>query len=73
MTRAAGFSPSANDPALFIHLSPRDVLCFFYMLITSDDVENISHVKQQLGEQFQIYDDLGPLSYFLGIELSHSA
>jgi len=30
-------------------------------------------VKQQLGEQFQIYDDLGPLSYFLGIELSHSA
>jgi len=42
------------------------------MLITSDDVENISHVKQ-LGEQFQIYDDLGPLSYFLGIELSHSA
>lgn len=33
------------------------------MLITSDDV------KQQLREQFQMYDDLGPLNYLLGIEV----
>jgi len=40
------------------------------MLITGDDVEYISVLKKQLGEQFQI-SDLGPLSYFLGIEVQH--
>jgi hypothetical protein len=40
------------------------------MLITGDDMEHISHVKQ-LGEQFQM-SDLGPLSYFLGLEVLHS-
>ena len=34
-------------------------------------MEHISHVKKQLGEQFQM-SDLGPLSYFLGIEVLHS-
>ena len=76
MIRAAGFSPSYNDPALFIHVSPRGrTLLLLYvddMLITGDDVEHISHVKKQLGEQFQM-SDLGPLSYFLGIEVLHSA
>ncbi|XP_066367989.1 uncharacterized mitochondrial protein AtMg00810-like [Miscanthus floridulus] len=74
--RAAGFSASAHDPALFIHLSPRGrTLLLLYVddiLITGDDVEHISHVKKQLGVQFQM-SDLGPLSYFLGIEISHSA
>ena len=42
------------------------------MLITGDDIEHISHVKKQLGEQFQM-SDLGPLSYFLGIEVLRSA
>ena len=41
------------------------------MLITGDDVEHISVLKKQLGEQFQM-SDLGPLSYFLGIEVHHS-
>jgi len=41
------------------------------MLITGDDVEHISVLKKQLGEQFQM-SDLGPLSYFLGIEVQHS-
>lgn len=74
--RVAGFSSSDHDPALFIHLSPRGrTLLLLYvddMLITGDDVEHISHVKKQLGEQFQM-SDLGPLSYFLGIEVLHSA
>ena len=35
-------------------------------------MEHISHVKKQLGVQFQM-SSLGPLSYFLGIEVSHSA
>ena len=42
------------------------------VLITGDDVDHIIHVKQQLGEQFQM-SDLGPLSYFLGIEVLHSS
>jgi len=42
------------------------------MLITGDDVDHINHVKQQLGEQFQM-SDLGPLSYFQGIEVLHSS
>ena len=35
-------------------------------------MEYISQLKQQLSEQFQM-SDLGPLSYFLGIEVMHSA
>ena len=42
------------------------------MLITGDDDEHISFVKKHLGEQFQM-SDLGPLSYFLGIEVQNSA
>jgi hypothetical protein len=42
------------------------------ILITADDVEHISHVKKQLGVQFQM-SNLGPHNYFLGIEVSHSA
>jgi hypothetical protein len=72
---ADGFSPSEHDPALFIHTSPceRTLLLLYVddMLITGDDMEHISHVKQKLGEQFQI-SDLGPLSYFLGLEVLHS-
>jgi hypothetical protein len=71
----AGFKPSDHDLALFIHLSARGrTLLFLYvddMLIIGDDAEHISHVKRQLGSQFQM-SDLGPLSYFLGIEVMHS-
>jgi len=42
------------------------------ILITGDDVEHISLVKQQLGEHFPM-SDLGPLSYFLGIEVKQCA
>jgi hypothetical protein len=72
---AAGFKPSDHDLALFIHLSARGrTLLLLYvddMLIIGDDAEHISHVKRQLGSQFQM-SDLGPLSYFLGIEVMHS-
>ena len=54
--QAAGFAPSDHDPALFIHLSPRGrTLLLLYvddMLITGDDLDHISHVKQQLGKEF---------------------
>jgi len=72
---AAGFSPSSHDPALFVHISPRGrTLLLLYvddMLITGDDVEHVSLIKKHISQQFQM-TDLGPLSYFLGIEVLHS-
>jgi hypothetical protein len=69
---AAGFSVSAHDPALFIHVSPRDrtllLLYVYNMIITSDDPEYIAFIKARLSDQFLMYD-LDPLRYFLGIEI----
>jgi hypothetical protein len=42
------------------------------MLITGDNSEHISHVKQHLSKEFQM-SDLGPLSYFLGIEVQQTS
>ena len=71
----AVFSPSPHDPALFFHTSSRGrTLLLLYvddMLITGDDAEHVSLVKRHPSQQFQM-TDLGPLSYFLGIEVLHS-
>jgi hypothetical protein len=69
----AGFFVSAHDPALFVHVSPRgQTLLLLYvddMIITGDDPKYIAFVKAHLSDQF-IMSDLGPLRYFLGIEIS---
>lgn len=69
---AAGFSPSDHDPALFTHTSKhgRTLLLLYVdvMLITGDDLEYITFVKQQF-----MMSDLGPRSYFLGIEVTSAA
>jgi hypothetical protein len=69
----AGFSTSAHDPALFVHVSPRGMtLLLLYvddMIITGDDPKYIAFVKTRLSDQF-LMSDLGPLWYFLGIEIS---
>jgi hypothetical protein len=68
----AGFSASARDPALFIHMSPCGRTLLLYvddMIITSDNPEYIAFVKARLSDQF-FMSDLGPLRYFLGIEIS---
>ncbi|KAK1620070.1 hypothetical protein QYE76_025587 [Lolium multiflorum] len=73
---AAGFSPSLHDPALFVHTSPRGrTLLLLYvddMIITGDDPEYIAFVKARLRDQF-LMTDLGPLCYFLGIEVSSTS
>ncbi|CAM8988652.1 unnamed protein product [Rhodiola kirilowii] len=73
---AAGFSPSAHDPALFVHTSSRGrTLLLLYvddMLITGDDPQYIAFVKEKFGTQF-LMNDLGHLHYFLGIEVSSTS
>jgi hypothetical protein len=67
-----GLSTSANDPALFVHVSPRGRTLLLYvddMIITGDDAEYIAFIKAHLSDQF-LMSDLDPLRYFLGIEIS---
>jgi hypothetical protein len=73
MVTTTGFSTSAHDSTLFVHVSPRDrTLLLLYvddMIITGDDPEYIAFVKAHLSDQF-LMSDIGPLRYFLGIEIS---
>jgi hypothetical protein len=73
---AAGLTPSDHDPTLFIHTSSHGrTLILLYvddMLITGDDSDYITFVKERLYEQFMM-SDLGSLSYFLGIEIVSTA
>jgi hypothetical protein len=73
---AAGFSTSTHNPALFVHVSPRGRTLFILyvddMIITGDDPEYIAFVKAHLIDQF-LMSDLGPLRYFLGIEISSTS
>jgi hypothetical protein len=67
-----GFFASAHDPTLFVHVSPRGrtlLLCVDNMIITGDDPEYIAFVKARLSDSF-LMSDLGPLRYFLRIEIS---
>ena len=41
------------------------------MIITSDDLRGIQELKDFLNQQFEM-KDLGHLSYFLGLEITHS-
>jgi len=69
----AAFKPSDHDPALFVHTSPRGrTLLLLYvddMIITGDDSQFIEFVKKRLSDKF-LMSDLGPLRYFLGLEVS---
>ncbi|KAK1626379.1 hypothetical protein QYE76_000694 [Lolium multiflorum] len=73
---SAGFIPSAHDSALFVHTSSRGwTLLLLYvdkMIITGDDPEYIAFVKARLRDQF-LMTDLGPLRYFLGLEVSSTS
>jgi hypothetical protein len=68
-----GFPASVHDPTLFIYVSPRGrTLLLLYMddtIITGDDPEYIAFVKAHLSDHF-LMSDLGPLRYFLGIDIT---
>ncbi|KAH1031330.1 hypothetical protein J1N35_043504 [Gossypium stocksii] len=41
------------------------------IILTRDDVDEIRHLKEHLSLEFEIRD-LGPLKYFLGMEVAQS-
>ena len=70
-----GFSGSSFDTTLFLRRSGHGItILLLYvddMVITGDDMQGIQDLKLFLGRQFEM-KDLGPLDYFLGLEVSSS-
>ena len=71
-----GFSCSSFDTTFFLRRSDHGItilLLYVYdMIIKGDDMQGIQDLKHFLGRQFEM-KDLGPLNYFLGLEVSSSA
>ena len=70
-----GYMASHYDSALFLRRTDKGtILLLLYvddMIITGDDLSDIQELKDFLSQQFEM-KDLGHLSYFLGLEITHS-
>ena len=70
-----GFLGSSFDTALFLRRFDHGItILLLYvddMIITCDDMQGIQDLKHFLGRQIEM-KDLGPLNYFLGLEISSS-
>ena len=71
-----GFSGSSFDTTLFLRRSSHGItILYLYvndMIIIGDDMQGIQDLKHFLSCQFGM-KDVGPLNYFLGLEISSSA
>ena len=69
-----GYMASHYDSALFLRRTDKGtILLLLYvddMIITGDDLSDIQELKDFLNQQFEM-KDLGHLSYFLGLEITH--
>ncbi|XP_070665139.1 uncharacterized mitochondrial protein AtMg00810-like [Malus domestica] len=72
----AGFKRSHADSSLFVRSSIAGKLVVLIyvddLIITGDNISEIKMLKQSLLQKFSI-KDLGPLKYFLGIEVATSS
>ena len=75
MVLSLGFVRCHSDHTCFVHRrSDGRCVLFVYVddiIITGDDAPCITKVKQTLGRVIDV-KDLGPLQYFLGIEVARS-
>ncbi|WKA13215.1 hypothetical protein VitviT2T_030542 [Vitis vinifera] len=70
-----GYTASPYDSTLFLRRTDKGtILLLLYvddMIITGNDLSGIQELKDFLSQQFEM-KDLGHLSYFLGLEITHS-
>ena len=70
-----GYSQCNGDHTVFYkHQGTRITILAVYVddiVITGDDVDEIKKLKERLGRAFEV-KDLGPLRYFLGIQIARS-
>lgn len=73
---ALGFNSSTVDTSLFtFHLNNISVYVLIYVddiIIASNSSSSIGHLISHLGNEFAV-KDLGPLSYFLGIQVTKTS